>query len=235
MRIFILSSSRSGSNYLNHMIYRYSPKNTLCINEPFSLDKFGIIEDSKKDFYLKNKVNECVKNDNIVLKTHFNQLTTIKDQHYIDFFLKNKIWYKILLLRKDLFRCTFSHAVADNLRNFNSRNYFETSITIKEKIFQHVLNNKIDYWIKFSMLKQEGNYDKIIYFEDLSFDFDIDRANLNLPIEKNVQNNIYKNPRTPYNIINVSNENNLKEIFNEVISKFSSEYITNKNGILELK
>lgn len=233
MRILILSSARTGSNYLRNVLYRYSAKRTKLYDEPFRDEKFPI--DAPQEKYLKKIIKTCIVNENIVCKVHLDQLYKIKNPKHFDFFLNDERWYKILLLRKDLFRSTFSYVVADILENFNEKDYLKTDILIDENKFLAILENKILYWTKFSELKKANNYNKIVYFEDFTFDLDLDYKNLNLPLRKTPQNKIYINEKTPYDIINVLNVANLEEIFNKRMSTFVYNGIKNNNGILELE
>lgn len=145
------------------------------------------------------------------------------------------MWYTICLLRKDLFKCTLSHTVAEKLQNFNEHPYAESKILIDENKFLSILESKIEYWNEISKLKTENKIDKIVYFEDFTFNTKTDYRNLNLPLAKKARVEVVMEEKTPYNIINILNIKKLEEIFNKRMTSFSSNSILNKNGILELK
>ena len=233
MKILILSSARSGSNYLRNIIYMHSIKNTVLINEPFEEGKYST--GKKKEKYLTSVVKTCLRRKNVVCKSHLDQIYEINDQRYINFFLNNELWYTIFLLRKNLFKCSFSFIVAEYLENFNNKNYEKVDVLIDEDRFLEVLEKKILYWIKFSELKKLNNYRKIIYFEDLTFNPGFDYKKLNLPLKSIPQNEVYINEKTPYDIINVLNLANLQEVFNKRMATFFYDGINNNNGMLELK
>jgi hypothetical protein len=187
------------------------------------------------DTYVKGIIKTCLLHKNVILKTHLNQIYEIKRPKTIKFFLNNNIWYKIFLLRKDLFQNTFSHVVANKLQNFNDFPYEKTTISIDEYQFTEVLERKIDLWTKFAELKKNNIHNDIIYFEDLSFDSYTDYKKLNLPFEDSPPRPTFEPGKTPYKIINVLNKDKLQEIFNERMFNFSSEGIKNINGMLELE
>ena len=234
MKILILSSTRSGSNYLTKLLHKYSPyKNTLLFNEPFNYDVIQTLP--PHELYVKKIIKRCETIDHVILKTHLNQLYDIKNTSYRDSFLNSNIWYRILLLRKDLFKCSFSHAVALELNNFNDQNYTETTISINENNFLYTLENKIEYWIKFADFKKIKNYNKIVYFEDLLFDPAVDIKNLNLPSKNILKKSIFISEKTPYNLITILNKDKLKEIFDNRMTNFVYNGIQYKNGLLELE
>jgi len=234
MKIIILSSARSGSNYLTKLLHTCSPYNkTLLFNEPFNYDVIQTLP--PHELYVKKIIERCETVDHVILKTHLNQLYDIKNTSYRDSFLNSNIWYRILLLRKDLFKCSLSHAVASELNNFNDQNYTETTISINENNFLWTLENKIEYWIKFADFKKLKNYNKIVYFEDFLFDPTVDIKNLNLPFKNNLKKRKFINEKTPYNLITILNKDRLKEIFDNRMDNFSCHGIQYNNGLLELE
>lgn len=232
MKILIISSTRTGSSYFARTIYRYFYRNTLFLKEPFMSEKLSVVQSPDK--YVRGIIKSCLF-ENVILKTHLNQLYNINRTKNINFFLNNDIWYKIFLLRKDLFKTTFSHVVANKLQNFNDFPYEKTTISIDEDKFTEALETKIDLWTKFAELKKNNIHNDIIYFEDLSFDSYTDYKKLNLPFDNSPPRPTFEPGKTPYKIINVLNKDKLQEIFNERMFNFSSEGIKNINGMLELE
>jgi hypothetical protein len=234
MKIMIVSSARTGSNYLTKLLFHYSLKNTVLINEPFP---HAITFIKNQDDFVSKIFKKIKKPDKkIILKTHLNQIYNIKNKKYINYFLNNNNWFKILLLRKDLFSCTLSHAVAANLNNFNNKEYKTYKvIKISESQFLSILNNKLTYWNKFAELKASGNYNQIIYFEDLSFKPAEDIKKINLPFVNNTSKKFKHITKTPQEQIIVLNKKKLQKIFFKFINEFSFVGVKNNNGFLELE
>jgi Uri superfamily endonuclease len=232
MKILILSLPRSGSRYLTTLLYNYSPESTLLLVEPFNRDFFN----TQNQKYISKVVKETMKNDNVILKTHLSQLTRqVKNKKHIDYFLNNKNWFRILLLRKDLFSCVLSYIVADALNNWGDKKYKTKSLLINENLFIEELKSKMNAWNEFAQIKIEGQYNKIIYFEDLSFNLeeDIKKINQNSFTEKQIKREFFK--KTPYEKLSIINKDNLKNIFNTYVNSFTFNKVKNNNGFLELK
>lgn len=219
MKYLILSSSRSGSTYLASSIYAMLPDQALFLAEPFQTPIL--------DSALFEKIKQC---NNLVLKTHLNQLYKLPKEQ-IDYFLGND-FYIVFLLRKNLFACTFSAAVADAINNYNDKPYTAIEINIDPNKFLKLLDRKIEYWEKFAELKQKNIHKKIIYFENLSFN-PITDASLILENFHFIKPNEITSP-TPYNIIDVKNKDELQILFKERIKNYSHKHIINKDGIFKL-
>jgi hypothetical protein len=219
MKYLIISSSRTGSNYLSQTLHSFLPKSAHLFGEPFQ-------ELTNNDSMFK-----VIKNtENAVIKTHLNQLDKLSSEQ-IDYFLHGN-WYIILLLRKNLFDCAFSAVVADALDNHNDKKYFTTTLKIKSNTFREMLDFKIEYWEKFAELKQKNLHNKIVYFEDLLFDTKKD-AQLILENTKD-QKRTDMIKKTPYHKITVENKEKLQKMFYKRIKNYSHPYILNNNGIFEL-
>jgi hypothetical protein len=233
MKIMILSIARTGSSYLTNLLKSYSLTSTISIVEPFNHE---IKLMAKQDKYILRTIQNLKEQQNIILKTHLNQVYNIKKEKYRNYILNDTSWFRILLLRKDLFACSFSHAVADVLNNFNDKKYESNiELTIDTTAFLKILNTKLFCWNKFSEIKSAGNYNQIIYFEDLSFSSTIDIQKINVFLFNNKPRSItYKN-KTPYENILINNTEELQNLFFEFIKKFSFVGVSNNNGFLELK
>lgn len=232
MKVLILSSARTGSNYLRNLLYQYSPPGTLLMSEPFL---YKIAAFKNQDKHVRKVIKECTKSKNVVLKTHLNHFQYIHNPKYLDQFLNAIQWYRVLLLRKDLFSCTFSHAVADTINNFGVTRYTESTFEVDEDRFINTMQYKITFWKEFLELKKQNKYDKIVYFEDLTFDVDTDYKNLNIPLERERQRTMILRDKTPYNMLHVTNKDKLKEMFDKEMQSFSHPGIKNSNGFLELE
>ncbi len=229
MKILLLTMSRTGSTYLTKTLNSAMPENSIVYYEPFNENHMF----KYKKGYVNNLINVVENNTQVLLKSHFDQINRIKKPSQIDYFLNNSVWYKILLLRKDLFSCTLSHTVAHLLNNFGNKLYYKTSLKIDVNLFLDSLESKTKNWKKFSNLKIDNNYNQIIYFEDLKFnseDFKLIKIKFNLDDIKTIKNT---NP-TPKKLINIENKDKLYNIFLNKITKFNYPGISNQDGFLEL-
>jgi hypothetical protein len=233
MKILILSSARTGSNYLTTVLQTYMFKDTIVLNEPFRPEIKQMFDQSG---YVDAIIEAIHHNDNIILKTHINHFENLHEKNYKDFFLNNNLWYRLLLLRKDVFKCAFSHAVAEMSGSFSAGPYKNLLFAIDVDHFSNIIKSKLVNWIEFSKIKSHGNYNRIIYFEDFSFDIDIDFNRLYVPLEQVIQNNsVTPSKKTPYDILTITNKDELQERFYEIINEFSYAGIKNSNGLLELE
>lgn len=227
MKYIIISTSRTGSTYLSRFLSSILNCNNLA--EPFNEINMPVYNKE----YVKNLIELTKNSQNIVLKTHINQLDRLKKKEK-DYFLNKDEWNIILLFRHDLFAETFSSCVAEILRNHNDRSYTSASFKINSTLFFGTMKAKIKNWIKKNELKQLGLYHKIIYFEDFTFDPKIDIKLLDLEYKENnfLQQEYSK---TPYDKIDVVNKSKLEKLFKKRIQNFNHEDITNNSGWLTLK
>jgi hypothetical protein len=230
MKIQIISMARTGSNYLFHLFRKYLPDNYLLLPEPFG--------DVNMKFYKKEYVNKIIKrvnkNKNIILKSHINQFYNVQNQQQIDFFLKNDDWYRILLLRKDLFKCCLSHSVAHIIDNFGNKPYKDVSLTVDHKIFDIFLNSKIKNLEIMADYKLKKPSTVIFYYEDFTFDEREDSNRFNIKFNTNPID-FYKPKQTPYNLIKIVNKSDLQNLYFKKIKNYCHPLIKNSNGILEIK
>lgn len=231
MKILILSIARTGSNYVTSVLNQYSSNETKVLAEPFAVE---IKNYHNQDTYVKTIVNNCKKTNNIICKTHFNQFSNINTQKYVSEFL-NIPWFKIVLLRKDLFQCTFSHTVADMLDNFGNKKYMQKDLYLDENLFLIFLRDKIEIWKKIADYKRNTEIQKIVYFEDLTFEPEEDLSRLDLPFDLTYNNDkdcLY-NIKTPYEKIHINNFEIIKEIFNDTMRDFSCIGLKFNHGNIE--
>ena len=157
VKYLILSTSRTGSSYFTQALHLFLPASTKIFAEPFR----ELLENDNMFKVIENT-------ESVVLKTHLTQLEDLSSKQ-IDYFLHGS-WYIILLMRKNIFDCAFSAVVANTINNYNDKKYLPISLRIQKNIFFEIVDNKIRDWETFAELKQKNLYNKIIYFEDLSFD-----------------------------------------------------------------
>lgn len=228
MKILILSSARSGSNYLSKILH-FGLNGTLLL-EPFS-DAYMETYNNKS---VKFVIDVCSINTDLILKTHLTQLNRIENIDQRNYFLKNDNWYKILLLRKNVFACAMSYTIATTLNNFNDKHYNSVNLTLDTNIFLKNVNRNIKHWERISDIKKENNYNKIIYFENFNFNFQKDISLIGLKIKKrNLDVNLL-DTKTPTEKIRIDNNDELYTLFLETIKNYRYDGIINNNGIFEL-
>lgn len=227
MKTLILSLGRSGSSYLGNLLKFYAADNAMHLMEPFSSSNMPLYD----DHYVKTIIEQC-SNRSIVLKTHLNQFSLLKKEHQ-DFFLNTNEWFVIYNLRKNIFLCALSHPVADKLNNFNDRPYETVNICLDETAFNNMIDSKLLMWEKFSRLKKDSAYHKIVYYEDLTFVHAEDIKKIAITYSKITDN--YITIKTPYEKIHIENKDNLKEICYNKIKNYQYDGIINNNGIFELE
>lgn len=227
MKILIASMARSGSRYLKEFIYSYISKPCLLQSEPFN--DINMVKYDQA--YVNKIIKECAVNKTVLMKSHINDILRLNAQQQ-EYFLKNYDWYKILLLRKDLFACTLSHALASTLDNYNTKKYFKTELSIDKTLFLNLLQLKIDNFEKLAEIKNQNKYNKIIYYEDFFFNSK-DLHYFNFLLSSSHVNCVY-NTKTPNNLINIKNKKKLHHLFLKKIETYSNPLIINQKGFFKI-
>lgn len=231
MKIQIISIARSGSTYLKNLLHGNLNTNYLILSEPFN---YLIMKDADEN-YVKTTIESCKKNKNVLIKNHINQLYFIKEDSQRQFFLEDKSWYRILLLRKNIFKCCISHVVAHMLDNFNSKEYTETQLNIDKDMFEEYLNYKLNHIELIAEIKQKKLFKKILYYEDFSFNEKNDLKKFNFKFCTDYNEEDYSYFKTPYNLIKILNEQELYNIYQKKMKRYTHPLITNLNGLISLK
>lgn len=176
--ISIFSGARQGSTYLFSVLHAYVnpyyPKGPIAGYEEFTNRAFFFNKGYSSEDYtdqLAKKLEELEMNPTcIVSKHHYDHLFQLKEENNgLLFRLLNINSYNILLIRKDLFATSLSHALAVKTGNWNE--YLNTEpveITIKEYdlSLQYCYSNLVNLINNPFRL----SYDEIRYYEDLTFD-----------------------------------------------------------------
>ena len=228
MKILIISSPRSASNYLSRILH-FRLNGTLLL-EPFSTAYMETCNKKSVSFV----IDMCNINNNLILKTHLAQLNRIEKVKQLNYFLKNNNWYKILLLRKNVFACAMSYTIAQTINNFNNKPYESVQLILDKNIFLKSVNRNINHWERISNMKKENNYNKIIYYEDFNFNFQEDISFVGLKTKKRNLNINLLDTKTSNEKIRIDNTDELYTLFLETIKNYSYDGIVNNNGIFEL-
>jgi hypothetical protein len=227
MKIQIVSIARSGSRYLKELLVYHLAEEYQLHSEPFNDHRMPAY--SKK--YVGKIIKKCNSVKNVLLKTHINDLYRIENQTQQDYFFSSK-WYKILLLRKDLFGSTLSHMVALELSNFNTRPYLETTLEISVDKFVSLLYTKIEHVEKMAQLKSRGLFNQIIYYEDFTFEKQTDLSLFKFNIKQ--CNQSMPETKTPNNILTIVNRDALYKSFLEETENYKHPLVSVKSGFFEL-
>jgi hypothetical protein len=227
MKIQVISMARSASRYLSSLLFNNLDGYIAFYSEPFGISFMQ--EYNKK--YVNKIIKTCKKHSCVLLKSHINQYMRIKNDEQLDYFLNDESWYKILLLRKDLFKVTLSHTIADILDNFNEKEYNKTMLHVPITQFKEMLNNKIEHVELFAKFKSKYSYHKLIYFENLTFNEAVDLSTFSFI---KTCNPIKIHTKTPTNLITILNKDELEQIFFDTVKNYSHPLVINKNGMFEL-
>lgn len=165
MKIQIVSTPRSGSAYLRSMLDSFfnQSENYYTISEPFNLTKF----DNKIDYFLTN----ILSSKTTIVKNHIYDLLNFKNldkdgyEKYV-----SQDWYTIALTRKDDFECTLSRIISEKTGNWDNPDLICSGLIVdSDEFFKKLSETK--YWKKLLENNALGiKYDKIIYYEDLTFE-----------------------------------------------------------------
>lgn len=184
MRIQILSLPRTGSAYLREMIDRQllNLPNYYIISEPFNNSKSN--QDGYQD---REAIIEKIRNADIVLvKNHIHELEELIGTEIMGCFCSFD-WYTICLLRKNIFEMTLSRAIALQTDVWEDQNFLDLKLTIDNNFFEDCLHNSIR-WIE--MIKRNAlnfTYNKIVFYEELTFNSRRDFDNIGLPFVHQVE------------------------------------------------
>lgn len=226
-KIIIFSTSRSGSTYLTNLISYHA--NLKAIHEPFQEEMIFVNSTRKLDNIIKR-----VEKFSSVLKTHINQFNNLP-QDYKNFFLGDS-WYKISLLRKNLHNSILSHIVANKLDNFGDKKYSKVSLIIDKEEYLKTFSFKMSNIYEISLLKKLNLLDKLVYFEDLTFNNKVDIQNLNFPFNVFEKNKKLLSTKTPLEKIKIINYDELLDLYNKTLSNIDDDtYLIIKNGTICLK
>jgi hypothetical protein len=227
MKISIISVARSGSRYLKELIHYHLPEAHQVLTEPFCDLRMA----SYRKSYVQSIIDKCKLTNNVLIKSHINDYYRINDDSQREYFF-GSTWFKILLLRKNLFDCTLSHCVALHLSNFNTREYHQCNITIEPERFVQMIDNKILHYESLSQLKASNKYNKILYYEDLSFGEEQDLSHFDFLSVTSIQN--VENNQTPSHLINIVNQEELYSAFLAKVKNYKSPWLINDNGYFML-
>lgn len=218
MKIQIVSIPRSGSAYLTKLI---SKKLELSTKTYSTSEIFNPL----KQYNIENVLNNIKEYNSVITKNQISHLLTTQ-QTTPDIYLQFKKieWFTVLLLRKDIFENTLSRCIAHLTGDWNNYNYTtESFIEIDVDYFISSLQETMAYWkvVKENLLEIE--YNRVLYYEDLTFDPNIDFNHLNIfKEERNIQIFSAKSP-SKYKI--VKNVFELKEISNNLTSMLDFQNI----------
>lgn len=218
MKIQIISIPRSGSSYLIKLISKKLElsANTYSISEIFN---------PLKNYNFEN-VLENIKNYNsVITKNHVNHLSAIQKTMPDKFFqFKNVNWFTIVLLRKDIFENTISRCISYITGEWNNYSYTDNNcFYIDVDYFISNLNETINYWHIVDQNTLEIEYNKIVYYEDLTFNANIDFKHLDIFLED--QDITLFSTRAPSKYKLVKNIFELKEISDSITANLNFQNI----------
>ena len=166
MKYNIISIPRSGSGYLRSLIAKNLETNDgfYSISEPFNPTKNRTITPNEI-------IHKMISSDVVVTKNHINELMSISDH--------NDFWsipfIHVVLLRRNIFECTLSRCVAIHTKQWSEYKYTANDrFMIPQELFVSEFHNSISMWNAVSTNKFNISYDRVLYYEDLTFKSDVD-------------------------------------------------------------
>lgn len=230
MRILLLSAPRSGSTYLYEVLTAYCAPSTLKKdiyrrNEFFNLEVRNIGRDFHSDLInvFNSEIDELLTQTDVVVKEHINFLRFIKKESPKLF---NKFIsafdYIIVMVRTDLFESTLSIVISkmtDEWIHYTQnrkdllvvdKEFFKTYYYYQKRNLEGLLDNELFI-----------NYNEIVYYDTIpswprAAFASLQLCNENLDQLKKVA---LKTPRAPSKKSVVSNYNEIKQYFYEVLDK----------------
>lgn len=229
MKLLLASLARTGSNYYFHEVLKKANTYECVLSEPF---KYETMTTASLD-YAYGILEKVTSSNSALVKTHLNQLENLSADCKTKFLNNN--WQVILLLRKDIFRCALSHALADSIKQFSEYTYNEQfKYTIDTNVFTNLLERKLKQWESFVEFKKSANVVSVVYYEDLSFipsrDIALTPVTATYPLLATV--NIKR--KSPDNTKVITNFHYLKELSEKVLANYTYNGIKNNNGLIEL-
>lgn len=163
-KIIVLSQGRTGSTYICNLLKHNFDQ---CIINPFEENIENILEIIESNLSILIKDNQIIKLLNYEIPLY---------KKYID--IINKNFYRIKVIRNDIFHLTLSRIIAEknNVFYYDSDYCLELE-NIDVKLFKDYLNKT---YLHFKNLQKYEEYDSVIYHENLTGDAQIDFKSLNL-------------------------------------------------------
>lgn len=213
MKYNIISIPRSGSGYLRSLIAKNLETNDgfYSISEPFNLSK-------KRNITPSEIIDKMISSDVVVTKNHINELMSISDQKklYDDFW--SIPFVHVVLLRRNIFECTLSRCIAHHTSQWDEYTYTtDDNFVISQELFVSEFYNSISMWNVVSTNKFNVTYDRVLYYEDLTFKPDVDCSLFG--IEYNGHDINYE--KSPDKLSVVSNYSSLKDVSLSILNKVS--------------
>lgn len=222
---------RSGSNYLFDIINRNFldyPSVKYLFYKTSEITNFPVSVSKKNNM----KFIEC--SNNMLAKNHI--LSFYENDVFNNCFINDTWNKKIFLLRKNVFESVISFEKMSMLKKYAADDYINPrnqNITFSVKSVRKNLDRYLLMWKYFVDLKENYNYDHILYYENLSFNPIIDLKNLNFEIDTHAN---FENAQRKINYANVNLKNfdDIKEICYSKLKKFQHRGIKNNDGYFEL-
>jgi hypothetical protein len=239
-KIHVLGVPRSGSNYIFSMIAkRIEPKSSLLYPDRFALNhRLYHSEPIEKRLHLiSQSVNDVVKSNSVLTKTHPGHLFYLSENNLLDKF-KSANFYNIITIRRDLVQSSISHA-----RSYTTTEWFKYDVSTKPIIVprEHLLrsiNIIVTSLIQIIDNTFDIKYDEIVYYEDLSGNSDLDIKQLKIGKLINFgapKNNMVEPDISPNKKETILNYDELVKISLEYFENFKDKRLPIINGMANIK
>ena len=171
MRIHIIGQPRSGTTYIFNVVRQYhaNQQDIDFGNEPFN----SHLRNSSK---FRSHLTNIVDTSTCVIKNHTTHLDYMKQHNLYNEFCK-AMDYTLCIVRKNLFDLTLSMCGSINKDQWYK--YNQNPIEIETELFEHFYSGF--YWNTVKLKDGVyGNFDQIIYYENLIRTPRLDWSNLNI-------------------------------------------------------
>lgn len=217
MKYNIISIPRSGSGYLRSLIANNleTSDGFYSISEPFNPTKNRTITSNEI-------IHKMISSDVVVTKNHIHELMSIPD--YNDFW--SIPFIHVVLLRKNIFECTLSRCIAIHTKQWSEYTYTANDrFVIPQELFVSEFYNSIYMWNTVSTNKFNISYDRVLYYEDLTFKSDVDCSLFG--IKYNGRDVNYE--KSPDKLSVVSNYSSLQDVSLSILNKVSIPNVLKEN------
>lgn len=168
MKFLIVSVPRSGSSYFGSVLKNTAFTGHVYMNEPF----MGVIHDEHLD-EVRNEWNKLIdsmiRSEKFIVKVHVLHLRQLERIGLLEKFKTIKFDYTYAIYREDVFESALSLVISQRTDNWARDEHGITDMYVSDEEFERCRNSIT--WNNKLLLDNEYNihYDKIIRYEDLTF------------------------------------------------------------------
>lgn len=230
----ILTLPRTGSTYLGWSIYYHK----YGIHRPTMIEHFHFpsdLHDSVKLQYYQTQIDLLDNSIVPVLKLHNFHINELKKYQLYEKLLEKMSDSTVyLLLRRNVFDLTLSHAIAEKTDQWKFYNYMPDKIYIEINRFTELMTSKINESTEIFEKAKEFDTHKILYYEDFTYNTQTDFESLDAGPCKFTGKEIPYNKAPSYNNI-VKNYQELQDVTYRYVADCNSLLINSATLEIQTK